>query len=132
MPFELDKGDTYQWDVPLEEPANKRAKPEKFVAVFRRLTQDRINEINEAIRQRMIAARAGESVDGMIDDIAIADEVLAGWSDITSGGSQVPFSEELKQELIHRAQFAAAIVNAWNDSLLSGRKKTSKTPPGIA
>lgn len=132
MPFELDKGDSYPWTVRLQEPADRRAKPETFTAIFKRLSQVRIDEINEEIRQRMIAAQAGESVDGLIDDMRIAEEVLVGWSDITSNGSQVPFSEELKSELINRAQFAAAIVFAWNESLTEGRKKTLKTPQGIA
>lgn len=132
MPFEIDKGDTYEWVVALEEPTNRTHKAETFTGVFRRLDQPRINEINEAIRQRMIASQAGDPVGGMIDDIAIADEVLVGWSGITQGGQPLEFSEGLKQQLINRAAFAAAIVVAWNDSICGARKKTSKTPLGIA
>jgi len=132
MPFEIDKGSTYEWPVPLEEPANRTHTSENFTAVFRRLEQPRINEINEAIRQRMIAAQAGESVDGMIGDMEIADEVLAGWSGITQGGEAVEFSESLKQQLIRRAGFASMILNAWNESLIGARKKTSQTPRGFS
>lgn len=132
MPFEIDKGDTYEWVVALGEPDKRTAKPETFTALFRRLSQPRIDEINEAIRQRMIAAQAGESVEGMIDDMRLADEVLAGWSGITSGGQPVEFSESLKAELLSRASFAAFVVQAWNESILSGRKKTLKTPQGLS
>ena len=130
--FEIDKGDTYEWTVALGEPANRTNKAETFIGIFRHLSQPRIDAINEAIRQRMIASAAGESIEGMIDDMQLADEVLAGWSGITSGGQPVEFSEGLKQELIVRAQFAAAVVAAWNESLLGARKKTSRTPQGFS
>lgn len=132
MAFEIDKGDTYEWVVSLGEPDRRTHRAETFTAVFRRLTQPRINEINELIRLRMVAAQAGESTEGMIDDIDVADEVLAGWSGITAGGEPVEFSEALKQDLIRRSQFAAAVVMAWNESIIGGRKKTSKTLQGIA
>ena len=130
--FEIDKGDSYEWTVTLGEPSNRTNKAETFTGRFRRLSQPRIDEINEAIRQRMIAATAGEPVDGMIDDMQLADEILTGWSGITSGGQPVEFSEGLKQELIARASFAAAIVEAWNESIIGGRKKTLRTPQGIS
>jgi len=130
--FEIDKGDSYEWTVTLGEPSNRTNKAETFTGRFRRLSQPRIDEINEAIRQRMIAATAGEPVEGMIDDMQLADEILTGWSGITSGGQPVEFSEGLKQELIARASFAAAIVEAWNDSIIGGRKKTLRMPQGIS
>jgi len=132
MTFEIDKGDSYEWTVTLGEPSNRTNKAETFTGRFRRLSQPRIDEINEAIRQRMIASTAGESVEGMIDDMQLADEILTGWSGITSNGQPVEFSEGLKQELIARASFAAAIVEAWNDSIIGGRKKTSRMPQGIS
>lgn len=132
MTFEIDKGDSYDWTVSLGEPDKRTHRAESFTARFRRLPQPRIDEINELIRQRMIAAQAGESVEGTIDDMAIADEVLIGWSGITSGGEAVEFSESLKQDLISRSGFAAAIVFAWNESIIGGRKKTFKTPPGTS
>jgi hypothetical protein len=130
MAFEIDKGDSYEWTVSLGEPSNRTNKVETFTGRFRRLSQPRIDEINEAIRQRMIASTAGEPVEGMIDDMQLADEILTGWSGITSGGQPVEFSEGLKQELIARASFAAAVVEAWNESIIGGRKKTSRTPQG--
>jgi len=130
--FEIDKGDSYEWTVTLGEPSNRTNKAETFTGRFRRLSQPRIDEINEAIRQRMIASTAGEPVEGMIDDMQLADEILTGWSGITSGGQPVEFSEGLKQELIARASFAAAIVEAWNVSIIGGRKKTLRTPQGTS
>jgi hypothetical protein len=130
--FEIDKGDSYEWTVTLGEPSNRTNKAETFTGRFRRLSQPRIDEINEAIRQRMIASAAGEPVDGMIDDMQLADEILVGWSGINSNAQPVEFSEGLKQELIARASFAAAIVEAWNESIIGGRKKTSNRPHGIS
>ncbi len=131
--FEIDKGPTYPWTVTLGEPVNRTHKAESFVGLFNRLPQPRIDELNEAIRQRMIAIGAGESVEGMIDDMQLADEVWAGWqSGMTRGGQPVEFTEGLKQELIARASFAAAIVEAWNESIMGGRKKTLRTPQGFS
>jgi hypothetical protein len=131
--FEIDKGDTYEWTVTLGEPSNRTNKAESFVGLFNRLLQPRIDEINEAIRQRMIASAAGESVEGMIDDMQLADEVWAGWkSGMNRNGQPVEFSEGLKQELIARASFAAAIVESWNESIIGGRKKTLNRPQGIS
>jgi hypothetical protein len=131
--FEIDKGDSYEWTVTLGEPSNRTNKTESFVALYSRLSQTRIDEINEAIRQRMIASAAGESVEGMIDDMRLADEVWVGWtSGMNRGGQPVEFTEGLKQELIARASFAAAIVAAWNESIMGGRKKTSRTPEGFS
>jgi hypothetical protein len=131
--FEIDKGDTYPWIVTLGEPANRTNKAESFVGLFNRLLQPRIDEINEAIRQRMIASAAGEEVEGMIDDMQLADEVWAGWeSGMNRGGQPVEFTESLKQELITRASFAASIVKSWNESIMGGRKKTLRTPQGFS
>ena len=131
--FEIDKGETYEWTVTLGEPSNRTNKAESFVGLFNRIPQPRIDEINEAIRQRMIASAAGESVEGMIDDMQLADEVWAGWSSgMNRNGQPVEFTEGLKQELITRASFAAKIVEAWNESIIGGRKKTSNKPQGIS
>jgi hypothetical protein len=131
--FEIDKGETYEWTVTLGEPSNRTNKAESFVGLFNRIPQPRIDEINEAIRQRMIASAAGESVEGMIDDMKLADEVWAGWeSGMNMNGQPVEFTERLKQQLITRAQFAAAIVEAWNEAILGARKKTSRTPQGFS
>lgn len=132
MAFELDKGDTYDWVVTLAEPYKRTNKPETFTALFRRLDQPRLDEINEAIRQRMIASQAGESVEGMIDDMQLADEVLVGWRGITDKGEPVEFSEGLKAELLARASFAAFVVRGWNESIEGGRKKTLRTPQGLS
>lgn len=130
--FELDKGDSYDWIVSLAEPNNRTHKVETFTASFKRLSQPRIDELNEQIRLRMVAATAGEETTGMIDDVDLADEVLVGWSGITQGGEAYEFTEARKQDLIKRSQFAAAVVMAWNESIIGGRKKTLKTQQGIA
>jgi hypothetical protein len=131
--FEIDKGETYEWTVTLCEPSNRTNKAESFVGLFNRIPQPRIDEINEAIRQRMIASAAGESVEGMIDDMRLADEVWAGWtSGMNRNGQPVEFTEGLKQELITRATFAARIVESWNEAIIGGQKKTLNRPPGIS
>jgi hypothetical protein len=124
--FEIDKGDSYEWDVEIQEPTSEGHKTETFTALFNRISQPRIDELNEKVRQRMIAARAGEPVDGMIDDMQIADEVFAGWTaGMLKNGAPVEYTPALKKKLLARSAFAAAIVRAWNDAIGYGRKKTS-------
>ena len=121
--FEIDKGDSYEWTVTLGEPSNRTNKAETFTGRFRRLSQPRIDEINEAIRQRMIAATAGEPVEGMIDDMQLADEILTGWSGITSNGQPVEFNEGLKQELIAGRRLLPRLSRPGMIRSLAGEKK---------
>jgi hypothetical protein len=59
-----------------------------FSAVFKRLSQSRINEIQTEVQRRVKAAEAGEDVRGSISDVSLADEILLGWEDVTDGDGE--------------------------------------------
>lgn len=131
MAFEIDKGDTYEWPVVCNDPVNGEHKTETFTGIFKRLSQVRINEINSLCRQRQIAELSGEPTDGMIDDMQLADEVLAGWKKITRNGEPYEYNESTKEYMLSKATVAGWVVEAWNESIRGARKKTSRTPLGI-
>jgi hypothetical protein len=133
MAFEIDKGETYDWPVICGDPVDGEYKKESFIGVFNNLGQARINKINDLCRQRQIAELSGESTEGMINDMQLADEVLAGWKKITQNGEPYEFDEARKQALLSKARVAGWVVDAWSESVRGGaaRKKTSRTPLGI-
>ena len=133
MAYEIDKGETYDWPVICGDPVDGEYKKESFIGVFNNLGQARVNEINDLCRKRQIAELSGESTEGMIDDMQLANEVLAGWKGITKNGEPHEFNEATKRAMLNRARIAGWVVDAWNESVRGGaaRKKTSRTPLGI-
>lgn len=122
--FTLDLSDSYRWPVSIDVPDNGRHKAMTFDGEFQRLPQDRINELHALMHQRMVAMQAGEISADLIDDRAIADEVLIGWSSIVDrDGEEVPYSDTLKLKLLQVPAAAAAIVNAWGESLRRAKTK---------
>lgn len=122
--FVIDLSDSYRWPVAVDVPEDGRHKVMKFDAEFQRLPQDRINEIHAAMQARLVAMQSGESTADLIDDTAIADEVLTGWSGIQDGeGEDVPYSEAIKARLLNVPAVAASIVIAWGESLRGAKRK---------
>ena len=111
--FVLSQSETYNWPVPVEFPVDGgRFEKQTFDAEFRRLTQPRIREIWDAIQT------------GEIDDDGLCAEVLVGWTGIKDAdGSDVPFSETAKANLLKMPLVSGAIVSAWLDSLAKGKRK---------
>jgi hypothetical protein len=131
--FRINKSETREWIVTCFDPNGRTHAQETFVGVFHWLDQPRVDEINKQCRQRQVAELTGESTEGMIDDIKIAREVLAGWKEINDAqtGDPYEFTEARKEAAIKQALFAGWVVNAWNEMIQGGRKKTSKTQPGF-
>lgn len=124
MSFVLDLSDSYRWSVAVDVPEDGRHKVMKFDGEFRRLAQDRINELYAAMQARLVAMQAGESTADLIDDRDIADEVLIGWAGILDGdGEEVPYSEAIKAKLLNVPKVAASIVTAWGESLQGAKRK---------
>ncbi len=95
-----------------------------FSAVFKRLSQSRINEIQTEVQRRVKAAEAGEDVRGSISDVSLADEILLGWEDVTDGdGEPVPFSKAAKAQLLEVPMLASAIIEAYFESLVEQKRK---------
>lgn len=120
----LDLSDSYRWPVAVDVPEDGRHKTMKFEGEFKRLPQDRVNELYALMHQRMVAMQAGQISADLIDDRSLADEVLVGWSGIVDrDGEEVPYSESLKLRLLNVPAAAAAIVTAWSESLKGAKRK---------
>lgn len=113
MAFVLSQSDSYSWPVAVEFPVDGgRFDRQTFDAQFKRLPQDRIRQIWDQIQ-------ANE-----LDDDGLCNEVLVGWTGVQDGkGSEVPYSEKARKDLLRVPLVAAAIVGAWLDSLSKARRK---------
>lgn len=125
MAFILKQSDTYNWPVPFDVPTDGgRFLKQSFDAEFKRPTQDRINEIQDAVLVRLRAIQNDQDTDGMITDQQIAGEVLVGWTGIDDGeGGEVPFSEKAKAQVLNVPSAAAAIVEAFFNSVRGAKRK---------
>lgn len=125
MAFVLNQSQSYSWPVSIKLPADggKREKS-TFDAVFRRLPQSRINEIQQLVQQRIKAAERGEELDNGVTDDSIAAEILVGWSGILDGdGDDVPYSEAVKAQLLDVPMMAGALIEAYFNSLAELKRK---------
>lgn len=124
MSFVIDLSGSYRWPVAVDVPEDGRHKTMKFDGEFKRLPQDRINELYAAMQARLVAMQAGESTADLIDDKEIATEVLIGWSGILDGdGEEVPYSEAVKVKLLNVPLVAASIVTAWGEAVRGAKRK---------
>ena len=125
MAFVLKQSDTYSWPVSFDVPADGgRFIKQTFDAEFKRPTQARIVEIQEAVMKRLRAIQNDEDTDGLITDLEIADEILVGWSGIDDGeGAEVPYSQKAKEQVLNVPAVSASIVEAFFDSLKGAKRK---------
>lgn len=119
MAFVLKQSATYSWPVTLRLPVDGgRYEKQTFDAQFRRLSQSRINEIQDLVR----AKQRGDDVD--LTDQSVADEVLAGWAGVQDDdGEEVPFSATVKAELLNIPAVASGIVVAYFESVTGNKAK---------
>ena len=109
--------------IKLPADGGKREKA-SFDAVFKRLPQSRINEIQQLVQQRVKAAERGEELDNGVTDQSIADEILVGWSGVLDAdGDEVPYSEAMKAQLLDVPMLAGALVEAYFASLVELKRK---------
>jgi len=123
--FVLNQSQSYSWPVSIKLPADggKREKS-SFDALFKRLPQSRINEIQLLVSQRIKAAERGEELDNGVTDQSIAAEILVGWSGIVDGeGDDVPYSEASKAQLLDVPMMAGALIEAYFASLVELKRK---------
>jgi hypothetical protein len=123
--FVLNQSQSYSWPVSIQLPADggKREKS-SFDALFKRLPQSRINEIQQLVQQRIKAAERGEELDNGVTDQSIAAEILVGWSGILDAdGDDVPYSEAIKAQLLDVPMMAGALIEAYFTSLVELKRK---------
>ncbi len=125
MAFVLNQSQSYSWPVSIQLPADggKREKS-SFDALFKRLPQSRINEIQQLVQQRIKAAERGDELDNGVTDQSIAAEILVGWSGILDAdGDDVPYSEAVKAQLLDVPMMAGALIEAYFTSLVELKRK---------
>jgi hypothetical protein len=123
--FVLNQSQSYSWPVSIQLPADggKREKS-SFDALFKRLPQSRINEIQQLVQQRIKAGERGEELDNGVTDQTIAAEILVGWAGILDGdGDEVPYSEAIKAQLLDVPMMAGALIEAYFASLVELKRK---------
>jgi hypothetical protein len=123
--FVLNQSQSYSWPVSINLPADggKREKS-SFDALFKRLPQSRINEIQQLVQQRMKAAERGDELDNGVTDQSIAAEILVGWAGILDAdGDDVPYSEAVKAQLLDVPMMAGALIEAYFTSLVELKRK---------
>lgn len=112
MSFVLSQSSTYTWPVAVEFPVDGgKTEKQTFDAEFKRLPQSRIREIAQAID-------AGE-----VTDYDIALEVVVGWSGVTDGSSEIPFSDKALKQLLDVPLVATSIVVAFFNSMSGAKRK---------
>ena len=112
--FVITQSETYSWPVEVKVPIdNGRFETQKFDAVFKRVSQSRLQEITKQ-----------SDTDSPVSDIDFAREVLRGWKGITdANGEDVPYSETMRDELLNIPRVAYSIVIAFNESLSGAKRK---------
>ena len=124
MSFVLKSSSSYSWEVSFFQPENGERKKQSFDALFKRLPQTRINEIQVLVQKRVKAIQEGEEDQSGITDQSIADEVLVGWDGIEDGeGNPVPFSNKSKKQVLEVPMLASGIIEAYFNSLVEGKQK---------
>jgi len=110
--FKLGKSQDYKWPVEVKLPTDGGGwTKETFDAQLRRLPQSRLDELRSK----------GEASE--VSDSEICREIVVGWSGVTDGEDQVPFSPENLSRLLDIPGVAHAIVMAWIESLSGSRRK---------
>lgn len=125
MAFVLNQSQSYSWPVSINLPADggKREKS-SFDALFKRLPQSRINEIQQLVQQRIKSAERGDELDNGVTDQSIAAEILVGWAGILDAdGDDVPYSEAVKAQLLDVPMMAGALIEAYFTSLVELKRK---------
>ena len=108
--FVIKQTATYSWPVKFEVPGDAgKFETQTFDAVFKRMPQSQMDE--------MIAGSEGAK------DSDIARQILVGWSGITDGETDVPFSESMRDKLLDVPGVGTAIVAAFLSSLQGAKRK---------
>jgi hypothetical protein len=130
MGFKLSTATSYPWPVAGELAGTRYS----FTAEFAFLDQERIDYLLVASAKRAALLKRGED-DASLEGVtarAIAAEVLVGWSGVTDDdGEPIDFTAAAADKFLRIQGVAAAIVEAWGESLEGGKRGNSKAPRGI-
>lgn len=125
MGLTLQRNPTFSWPVSYRERIDGgRYRQHNFAAVYKRLPQSELEEI-QLEYQRL---KADVSRDIPVDSIPtreIAARILVGWSDVfeDDGTTQIPYSEDLKRELLEVEGLADVLVETYIESASKAKAK---------
>ncbi len=129
MGFKISTATSYPWAV-AGEIAGERF---SFTAQFAFLPQSRIDELLLASNRRAALLNRGEDAPDLagVTAVAIATEVLVGWSGVEDDDGPVEFTAATRERMLQIQGVAGVIVAAWGESLEGARRGNSKGPRGI-
>jgi len=130
MGFKISEASSYRWPV-AGEVAGVRF---SFKADFAFLPQERIDYLTVASARRQALLERGQDDAGLqgVTARAIAAEVLVGWSEVTDDNDEpVVFTAAAADRLLQIQGVAAAVVEAWGESLQGAKRGNLKAPRGI-
>jgi len=124
MSFILEQSPTFSWPITIREVADGgRHRTHQFEAIFRRLPQSRMEEVQLQYQQMKSAAVHDREIDA-IPTREIAGEILAGWTGINNpDGSAVEFDELAKAQLLEVATVADVLVSVFFEAHDKARAK---------
>jgi hypothetical protein len=110
--FKLNNSGTYTWPVIIKSAIDGgKYEEQSFNAVFRRISQTEIYDINTKIEA------------DHVNDIDIARLVMVGWNGVFDGDSEIPYSNENLDKLLDITGCGSAIVFAFLESLKGAKRK---------
>ncbi|MFZ9959314.1 MAG: hypothetical protein ACO3GP_02885 [Candidatus Limnocylindrus sp.] len=124
MAFILEQSPTFTHPLVIREVQDGgRLRTHQFTAVFRRLPQSRMEEVQLQYQAIKVAAQRGEPIEG-IPTRGIADELLDGWEGITTpDGQPVEVTTEAKAKLLEVPGMADVIVTTFFEAHDKARSK---------
>ena len=124
MSFVLEQSPTFTWPIVIREVQDGgRHRTHQFDAIFRRLPQSRMEEVQLEYQRMKAAAAQDLPLDG-IPTREIAAETLAGWKGITDPkGEEVEFSDASKAQLLEVATVADVLVQTFFEAHDKARQK---------
>ena len=112
MAFILKQSDTYSWPVTIQvSMSGGRFDKQVFDAEFKRIGQTQAEEAMAAI------AKGDRSVTDVLS------EIFVGWSGVSDGSDEIPFSVSARDQMLEINRAASSIFEAWIESLTGAKKK---------
>ena len=130
MGFKISTAASYPWPVAGELAGTRFS----FTAHFAFLDQERIEQLLIGTAKRVALLQRGEDDPELagFNSRAQAAEVLVGWEGVTNDdGEPVPFTAAAADRFLRIQGVAAAICEAWQESLQGAKRGNSKAPRGI-
>lgn len=111
--FKIAQTETFTWPVTVKIPADGgRYESHTFDAKFKRISQSRIDELNERLSA------------GTMSDREFVNEILDGWSGvIDESNQQVPYSDSTRDALLQVTLVRTAIIAAYSEAYAGAQRK---------